>query len=212
MATTTNPTVSSLVPGGMNPTGTPINAGTFSATSANPYTNIPTTSGSNPNPYSSTIPNAGSAIPSPSVSTTGSGGLNGPYGALGPAIQQLLGSQGGYNPQAVQAILAQMQPGINAGAQNLLEQFGAAGGRFSSAAATGLANYESSNILNEGDIMAQLYEQSYQNYMNTILGIAPQVEQYQQSRPTGWDIASGILDLIPGIGGLFKSGAKSGTP
>jgi hypothetical protein len=205
MAATTNPTVSSLVPGGMNPTGTPIVAGTgtFSTTSANPYTNLPTSSGSNPNPYSSTIPNPGSAIPSPVVSTTGSGGLNGPYGALGPAIQQLLGSQGGYNPAAVQAILAQMQPGINAGAQNLEEQFGAAGGRFSSAAATGLANYQSQNVLNEGDIMAQLYEQSFQNYMNTILGVSGQAEQYEASRPSGWDIASGILGLGTSVAGLI---------
>jgi hypothetical protein len=117
-------------------------------------------------------------------------------------IQSLLSSQGGYNPEAIAALLAQMQPGIAQGQQNLLEEFGAAGGRFSSAAASGLAQYNSNVQLDEGQIMAQLYEQSYQNYMNEVLGIGGQVEQYQADQPNIWDDLTGAVGAATGAAQL----------
>jgi hypothetical protein len=205
MATTTNPTMSSLVPGGMNPTGTPINAGTFSASSGNPYQNVPVVGANNANPYASTIP-------SPNIGGTATGAsqdLTGAFGSFAPYIQQLLSSGGGYNPQAISAILAQMQPGIQQGQQNVAEEFGAAGGRFSSAAATGIANYNSQVNLNEGDIMSQLYEQSYQNYMNEVMGIGGQVAQYNQSKPSAWDIISGLLGVGTSAYSTFQGGQNA---
>jgi hypothetical protein len=128
--------------------------------------------------------------------------LSGAYGNLSPVIQSLLSSQGGYNPEAIAALLAQMQPGIAQGQQNLLEEFGAAGGRFSSAAASGLAQYNSNVQLDEGQIMAQLYEQSYQNYMNEVLGIGGQVEQYQADQPNIWDDLTGAVGAATGAAQL----------
>ena len=102
-----------------------------------------------------------------------------------------------------------------------MEQFGAAGARDSSSAQLGLADYLSQVQLNEGDIMSQMYMQSYNNYMNQILGLAGPMEQYQQSRPTTWDIISGILGdvtggvtsgLFGGIKKLFGGGGGSTTP
>ena len=132
------------------------------------------------------------------------------FGPMGPAIQQLLASQGGYNPQAVQAILAQMQPGIQQGQANLLEQFGSMGGRYSSGAQLGLADYLSQVQLNEGDIMSQMYMQSYQNLMNQIMGLEGPAEQYQQSRPTTWDIIGGILGMGTQLGSAALTGGLGG--
>lgn len=203
----TNQSVNSLVPGGTNSMPTPINTSPVVFGANNPYlTNqLPTSGGTvtNTNPYTSAVPGTsnaigatpGSTIPTPQVGTNSlsNDALKGTFGDFAPAIQQLLQSQGGYNPQVIQAILAQMGPGIAKGQQNLVEEFGAAGNRFSSSAATGLGDYNSQVQLDQGQIMAQLYEQSYQNYMNEVMGVGGEISQYEMNKPSGWDIASGIL-------------------
>lgn len=218
---TTNQSVNSLVPGGTNTQQTPLNTNPAVFGANNPYMTAPMPGSPSANPYASTVPGSAvpggtampyssATIPTPNIGTPPTNLLNqeltSVYGGLGPTISSLLSSGGGYNPQVIQALLAQMQPGIQQGQQNLMEQFGAAGNRFSSSAATGLANYNSQVQLNEGDIMAQLYEQSYQNYMNEVMGISGQVSQYETQKPTGWDIASGILGMGTGLLGAIKPG------
>ena len=203
---------------GNNPTGMqyPVPGSTTSAgvsIASNPYlpTAITATTGTtavpgapgafpaNTSPYSSTR-----NIPSPmgnlDLNAIPDDRLQNIFGPMGPLLKQLLGTQGGYNQQAVNALLAQMQPGIQRGEENLMEQFGAQGGRFSSSAQIGLGDYLSQVQLNEGDIMAQMYQQSYQNMMNEIIGLTGPAEQYQASRPSGWDILSGILGIGTKLG------------
>ena len=213
-----------LMPGN-NPTGMnyPVPGATTGAPSTNPFM-----SGAQ-NPYmsqmktatpgagSTAVPGAAGAFPQ-NVSPYGSGvkmpspmggldlnaipddQLQNVFGPTAPLIKQMLGTGGGYNQQAVNAILAQMQPGIQQGASNLLEQFGSMGGRYSSGAQLGMADYLSQVQLNEGDIMSQMYEQSYQNFMNQILGLTGPSAQYQASRPSTWDIISGILGMGTQLG------------
>jgi hypothetical protein len=85
-------------------------------------------------------------------------------------LAQFLFSGAGYNPQVAQALIAQMQPTIARGSANIMEQFGAGGLADSSAAAIGLGDYLSQVQLNEGEILANLYEQSVQNYLNVLTG------------------------------------------
>ena len=201
-ATTGAPTTNPFVSGAANPYMSQMKTATPGAGS----TAVPGAFPQNASPYGRGVqmpsPMAGAIDPN----SVPQNQLQNMFGGLGPAIQQLLGSQGGYNQQAVNAILAQMQPGIQQGQANLLEQFGSMGGRYSSGAQLGLADYLSQVQLNEGDIMSQMYMQSYQNLMNEIMGLTGPAEQYQQSRPTTWDIISGIL----GMGTQLGVGALTG--
>lgn len=205
------------VPGSSTPTSGVSTANPYVSPTSNPYapnlkTATPGTSAggivpgatgafpANTSPYSST-----KNIPSPlsgslDLNAIPDDQLQNIFGPTAPLIKQLLGTGGGYNQQAVNAILAQMQPGIQAGEENLMEQFGAAGGRFSSGAQLGLADYLSQVQLNQGDIMANMYETSYQNLMNEIMGLTGPSAQYQASRPTTWDIISGILGMGTKLG------------
>lgn len=84
-------------------------------------------------------------------------------------IAQFLEGGAGYSPQVAQAMIAALGPQIEQGQANILEQFGSQGLRMSSPAAYGMASFNSQVVLDEGQILSQLYEQSVQNYMEVIM-------------------------------------------
>jgi hypothetical protein len=165
----------------------------------------------NAGPYGSTgLPNIGSALPGTNVS----GGLQqaGYPGSVADALSQFLQGGAGYNPQVAQALLASLQPGIERGSQQIVEQYGASGLGNSSAAAIGLGDYLSQANLNEGQILSGLYENSVQNYMNVLTGAK------KQGPGTLGDISALLAGLgggqgIAGIAGLIGKlfGAGSST-
>ena len=114
--------------------------------------------------------------------------------AIGGLLAAFIANGAGYNPQVAQSLLAALQPGIERGQANIMEQFGAEGLGSSSAAAIGLGDFMSQATLDEGQILSNLYEQSVQNYMQVLLSGKEQPSQL-----------GGIGALLGGAGSLAKS-------
>lgn len=191
--------------------------------------------GSNPSPFAP-VPPTGQSVPSltspiatsnPSnfdvASLLGFGqGTNNPLHDITKALQKagfsagiageladFLKSGAGFNPAVAQALIAAMQPGIDRGQANILEQFSGMGLREGSPAAIGLGDFMSQVQLNEGQIWAQLYEQSVQNYMSVLesgKGKPPQ-NMFQNVN----EMLSTLAKFLPGGGG-GSSGGGGGTP
>lgn len=98
----------------------------------------------------------------------------------------------GFNPEVANALIASMQPQVERGTASILEQFGSMGLRGGTPAAVGLGDFLGQVNLNEGQIFAQLYEQSVQNYMNVLMGA---------KKPTTNTMA-GLGSLMGGAGQL----------
>ena len=97
------------------------------------------------------------------------------YGAgMGGLLMQFLKSGAGFNPEAMKALFASMGPQIERGQESIMEQFSAMGNRFGSPAAVGIGDYMSQVNLNMEQIMAQMYEQSIQDYMSVLTGKSTQ--------------------------------------
>lgn len=135
------------------------------------------------------------------------------YGpGVGDAIFNFLKSGAGFNQDVlnnyVNNLLASLQPGINRGTENIMEQFSTMGNRFGSGAQIGLGDYLSQVNLNEGQIISgaemQMYEQSLQDYLNLLTGTSNQTAQARANSP-------GLGDLLSGILGLTKAGAGAAT-
>ena len=191
-----------------------------SAPISNPYdTSVVPTFGANSGGYSST---GGGMIPTGGTGT--SSGIGG-FSSISPAEQQrlqkaltsaygdgvaaqimaFLNSGAGYNKQAVDNMLASLQPGIERGTESLMNQFSTSGNRFGSGAQIGLADYLSQVNLNEGEIQTQMYESALNDYMNVMMGVLPNVyQEHQASRQ------SSILDTIGG--GLIDAASIIGAP
>lgn len=189
----------------------------------------------NSSPYSST---GGTALPttltSPSTvpaGTTGSGlsslfGIGGTtpqgikelyntlsktYGpGVGDLISNFLTSGAGYNQQAINNMLASLQPGIERGEEDLMSQFSASGNRFGSGAQIGMGDFLSQVNLNEGQLVTGMYEQSLTNFINVLMGAGSAADNYQQSKPTTWDIISGILGIGNAAGGAIQNSGAGG--
>lgn len=116
--------------------------------------------------------------------------------AIGGLIAEFLANGAGFNPQAVQSMLAALQPQIAQGNANIMESFGAEGLGSSSPAALGLAGFQAQATLNEGQIISQMYEQSVQNYMNVLMS----TDKKQQG--------GGLGSLIGGAGSLLQGGSS----
>lgn len=124
-------------------------------------------------------------------------------------IAQFLGSGAGFNPQVAQAMLAALNPQIERGQANILEQFSAGGLRESSPAAIGLGDYMSQVYLDQGQILSQMYEQAVQNYMEVML--AGRKPQQQGGGMAGiGSLFGGAGQLAGGISSLIPS-ASSGA-
>jgi hypothetical protein len=116
-------------------------------------------------------------------------------------IMDFMTSGAGFNQQAVNNLLASLQPGIQRGEEDLMSQFSASGNRFGSGAQIGLGDYLSRVNLNEGEIVSQMYQSALDNFMNVMMGTGKEVAQNKASSPS-------ILDSI--LGGLGIAGKAAG--
>lgn len=126
--------------------------------------------------------------------------------STGNLIASFLSGGAGYNPQVAQALINQMQPLEARGMANIEEMFGASGGRFSSESALAAGDFQSQFALNEQGVLANLYNDSVNRYMETLLGIAPAAQAENANKGGISDILSGIL----GIGGSLLGGPLGG--
>lgn len=174
----------------------------------------PTTAsvGSSANPFIPAYP-SGQAVPSfpgygsPYGAPTGSSitssglptGINvqsglqsaGYPGSVAQSLSQFLSSGAGYNPQVASALIASLQPQIEQGRQNIIEQYGSEGLGSSSAAALGLSSYDAQTNLDVGQILSGLYEQSVNNYLGILSG----------AKQRGPGVLGDIAGLLGGLGG-----------
>ena len=121
---------------------------------------------------------------------TSLGNIPGMTPQMSQLLLNFLQSGAGFNPQVAQAMINALQPQVQEGEENLIEQFSTGGQRNSSSAQVGLGDYLSQVNLNEQQIFAQMYEQSTQNYLEA-LGLG-------KTQP----LPSGLGALIGGIGQL----------
>lgn len=225
-------TAPSPIPGGYgNPTGAQTHAQgpvPLGLPSASP-TGIPQAYGSAPVGSVPTVPPstggflangtpAGPNTIDPSLAKLSSGGgvnpgmlkqLQNDYGkGVGQQIYDML-SKGMFNPQVAKAMIDAMQPNINRGRSAVESAFGAAGARFSSAAAIGVGDYESQAVLGENQVLANMYQNAQTEQLNLLENILPTVHQEQADSQS-----SGILgDILGGleiIGGVALTAATAG--
>lgn len=125
-------------------------------------------------------------------------------------LMNFLQSGAGYNQSAINNMLASLQPGIERGQENLMEQFSASGNRFGSGAQIGLGDYLSQVNLNEGQLVSQMYESALQNYMNVMMGTANTDAGRIANSPSTMDSIMGGLGLAStGAGALADAGVGS---
>jgi hypothetical protein len=120
------------------------------------------------------------------------------------AILNFLTSGAGFNQQAVNNMLASLQPGIERGTESLMSQFSATGNRFGSGAEIGMGDFLSQVNLNEGQIISKMYEDAIQNYMNVLMGTAGEGAKMKAGSPSFMDTLSSGL-------GLASAGASGAT-
>lgn len=95
---------------------------------------------------------------------------------LAGIIASFIATGAGFNPAAIQSQIAALGPSIASGQANIESEFGAQGLGSSSAAALGLAGFNSQVTLDEGQIISSEYEQSVQDYESLLLGLANKKE------------------------------------
>jgi len=210
---------------GANPLLGSTNLSTNVAGRTNPYDVVPATGSftANTGGYPSTGP--GLLPTTPGATTVGGWGnlnqkdlhrlynnLKDTYGAgLGAAIMDFLSSGAGYNQQAINNLLASLQPGIQRGEEDLMSQFSVEGNRFGSGAQIGLGDYLSRVNLNEGELVSQMYEQAVSNYMNVLMGTSGDVSKAKASSPSIMDkILSGLGIAGTAASGLSAAGVGAG--
>lgn len=220
-----NPFLATSIAGSLSPSSMPTNQNPYAA--GHPASTTPTF-GANTGGYSSSLnlTPPGTAVPGSVPGTTqpvsGIGGMSGmnstqlnkmltefvrTYGkGTGSALFNFLTSGAGYNQQAINNLLAGMQPGIERGEENLAEQFSATGNRFGSPAGIGMADYLSQVNLDEGTLISNMYEQAVNDYLNTLLGISGQEATLRAGQPSTMDSILGAI----GLGGSLAGGASAG--
>jgi len=233
-----NPVYYGAVPGGAyNPTGTQTAfADPFGGTGAgtNPMLpNVPT--GTSTVRTGSLVP--GGAMPAnagpygaTAATTAGQqfGGLSGPMSAkesknfqsilnkafgkgMGDMMFHFIQSGAGFNPQMLNNLLAAMQPGIERGEEDVMEQFSATGNRFGSPAGVGLGDYLSRVQLNQGQIIEQFYNDALDRFMQTLMGTSGVVAGRKATHGgalTGF--VRGLSDILGSISPGHSSGGGGG--
>lgn len=219
-----NPYSSGSVPSG-NVNAAPATPSTAFGANAGPFstTNLLGGTGGTPGTtappsYGSTNTGSGATGVSPvgaalGIPTSGEGenktlqNLNKTFGAgLGTAIYNFLAGGAGFNQDAINNMLAAMQPGFNQANENLVTQFGSTGNRFSSGAQIGLADQQSQQILSEGQLESQMYEQSVNDFIETLMGSA-QLTANRKAQPTFLDQ---LLSGAQQAAGAAAGGAAAG--
>lgn len=228
---------------GANPLLPKQNLSPNAGTSGNPYDVVPGGAGSpnfpaNAGPYASTG-GAGVTGPGASAGSPGIGGqiagqpttatdwnnmynqLKKTYGSgTAAALVDFLNSGAGYNQQAINNLLASLQPGVERGTESLMSQFSASGNRFGSGAQIGLGDYLSQVNLNEGQLVSQMYETAVNDYMNVLMGVSDTQAKAKMNQPSTFDkilggigLGTGAIGAIPGSGPAWQaiSGAAAGA-
>jgi hypothetical protein len=121
-------------------------------------------------------------------------------GGIAALLAEFLRSGAGFNPQVMQAMFNAMQPQVERGSENIMEQFSAMGNRFGSPAAVGLGDYESQVNLNMDQIMSQMYETSVQDYLTVLMGAGKK----QQS--------GGIMGILSQLASFAQTGSNIANP
>lgn len=138
--------------------------------------------------------------------------LGNTYGnGVAAAIMSFLQGGAGFNQAAINNLFAALQPQINRGEEDLLSQFSTSGERFSSGAQIGVADYLSQVNLNEGEIETQMYEQSVNDFINTLMGVAGGTEKKLASSPGTGDTLGGIMNLVGAGAGAASAAGVGGT-
>lgn len=121
-------------------------------------------------------------------------------------MYNFISSGAGFNMDVAQKLLQSMNPQIERGQANILEQFGAKGLRNSSTAAIGFGDYMGQIEATQQNIVAQMYEQSVQNYMQILLGGKGQYHSTFENLMTGLQTISGMASsagqMMTGMGNL----------
>jgi len=140
-------------------------------------------------------------------------GLSKTYGD-GPAhaILDFLTSGAGFNQSAINNLFAAMQPQIERGTENLETQFSATGNRFGSGAQIGTADFLSQVNLNEGQLETQMYEQSVNDYISTLLSTSGQGAQRIANSPSTLDQIMSGLQLGGSAGQAASAGISAANP
>jgi len=211
-----------------SPNATATNSNPYSVSASTPATGATTPATTpafpaNSSPYATTGTTAIGGTPAPGSTGTG---INSTFGNMSPQQwQQLFGTLkktygfggaealisfleggAGYSQEALNSVLASLQPGIQSGEENLMSQFSASGNRFGSGSQLGLADYLSQVNLNEGQISSQMYEQAVSNYMNTLLNVEDTNAKRIASSPSTLDSVLQGLNL----GGTAVAGVSQG--
>lgn len=207
--------------------------GTSGTVSTNPYdiaptgtTTTATTGGpsfpANVGPYPSSTNLGAAGTPAGATSSTQFGGflsgmtnkdisrlfdsLKKTYGdGMAHMILDFLQGGAGFNQQAVNNLLASLQPGIERGEENIMEQFSATGNRFGSPSATALGDFLSNVNLNEGQLVTQMYENALNSFINVMMGTAETGAKRIATSPSG--PFDSILGLV-GLGGQTAGAAS----
>lgn len=123
-------------------------------------------------------------------------------------ILSFLQGGAGFNQQAINNLLASLQPGIERGKEDIMEQFSVMGNRFGSPAAIGLGDFLSRVNLQEGELITQMYEDSLNRFMDVMMGVSGPNAQRIASSPGFLDQLNTILGMTGG--GLSAAGATLG--
>lgn len=193
-----------------NPYGTSVvpsfgaNSGGYSTT---PLTTPGTAPGATNASTAAASPIGGASLMSPTDISRMYSDLKKTYGdGVAHSILDFLTTGAGFNQDAINNLFAALGPGIERGTESLMEQFSTSGNRFSSGAQIGLADFLSQVNLNEGQLETQMYEQSTQNYINTLLGVGGTNAQRKANSPSLLDTIGSVL----GIGGSAAGGLSAG--
>lgn len=207
----------SMIPtGGTSPIANPFNVSANTSTGAAPTFSANGAGSASPIIPGSSSSSTGISGAGPSVGTPNNtavqNNLNSLYGkGIGSLIGQFLQSGAGYNPQALQSIIAQLQPQFAQQQSDLTQQFSAGGNRFSSGAQVGQADLMSQQNLDVSNIATQLYEQSIQNYMNVMMGVGSNAFTNKENSPSIWDTIGSALGLTSEGAGALSQGGVGGS-
>ena len=128
--------------------------------------------------------------------------LKSTYGdGMAHLILDFLQGGAGFNQQAVNNLLASLQPGIERGEENIMEQYSAMGNRFGSPSAIALGDFLSQVNLNEGQLVTQMYEDSLNRFMDVMVGTGGAIAKQRASSPSIFDTIKGALGMAPGAAG-----------
>lgn len=146
------------------------------------------------------IGKAANGVPSAlGLPVPGGGALSKQWGSMGPAINDFIKNGMGFNPQVAGMMANDITPYFQANMNNLMEMFGAAGGRYSSDAALAGGQMTASFTAQQQQIFTQMYQQAVQNYLQVLTG-----GRYKQG-------GGGLMSTISSALGIASSAGSAAS-